>query len=157
MRALPLFLITALMSIGVGVGAGAGGSGCIKDTGRPPVARLQVEPRYVPPGVESTLILDGRKSCDEIDFPDTCDKTDEGDGPSLNCPGGLTFRWSLDVPFEPVDGEAALERPYLEVTVRPDRPLTVTLEVTDCDQNTVTTKTQVGITLDYPTDATPLE
>ncbi|MFH2005362.1 MAG: hypothetical protein ABI333_02135 [bacterium] len=130
--------------------------GCVEDQGRPPVARLQVEPRYVPVGVESLILLDGRKSCDEIDHPESCDKSVDGPGPPLTCPGGVSFRWSLDVPFIPVGGDAALQASSLEVRVTPDRPITVTLQVTDCDQITVTTKTQVGIILDYPTeDGTP--
>ncbi len=131
-------------------------AGCVKDKGRPPIARLTVEPRFVPAGVESIIDLDGRKSCDEIEYPETCDKTIDGVGPTDACPGGVTFRWSLDQDFAPVGGEDAMTQPFVQVRVTPDRPITVTLIVTDCDGNMVSNKTQVGIIMEYPTDdATP--
>ncbi|MDY0004882.1 MAG: hypothetical protein RBU30_26525 [Polyangia bacterium] len=124
---------------------------CVGDTGRQPVARMSISPRYVPAGVESVVLLDGRRSCDEIDFPETCDKTAEGEtGPRLTCPGGVSFRWSLDYPAEPVGGEQALTQPFLEVRLTPDRPVTVTLQVTDCDANTAITRSQIGIILPFP-------
>jgi hypothetical protein len=130
--------------------------GCAKDKGRPPIARLSVEPRFVPAGVEAIIDLDGRRSCDEIEYPETCDKTLDGSGPPSSCPGGVTFRWSLDQDFVPVGGEDAMTQPFAQVRVIPDRPITVTLAVTDCDGNVVTNKTQVGIIIEYPTgDATP--
>lgn len=136
--------------------AGALAAGCVKDKGRPPVARLAVEPRFVPVGVESVIDLDGRKSCDEIEYPETCDKTTDGPGPPSTCPGGVTFRWSLDQDFVPVGSDDAMTQPFVQVRVTPDRPITVTLKVTDCDGNTVTNRTQVGIITEYPTgDATP--
>ncbi len=131
-------------------------AGCAKDEGRPPIARLSVEPRFVPAGVESIIDLDGRKSCDEIEYPETCDKTIDGSGPPSTCPGGVTFRWSLDQDYVPVGGEDAMIQPFVQVRVTPERPITVTLSVTDCDGNTVTNKSQVGIVVEYPTgDATP--
>jgi len=135
------FLVVAIL---------AGVAACSPDTNRPPVARLSVSPRYVTAGQETVVTLDGRRSCDEIDYPESCDKTAEGSGPPLTCPGGLSYAWSLDVPFTPVAGAAALAQPKLDVTVTLDRPATVTLTVTDCDQRAVTTQTQVGITLPYP-------
>ena len=142
------------------VGAGRGGLAtgvpllllsCVGDTGRQPVARMSLSPRYVPAGVESVVLLDGRRSCDEIDYPETCDKTAEGlTGPRLTCPGGVSFRWWLDAPAVPVGGEVAYQQPSLEVRLTPDRPVTVTLQVTDCDANTVTTRSQIGIILPYP-------
>jgi len=142
--------------LGVGVLLCAlGQTGCVEDRGRLPVARLSIEPRYVPVGQQADVLLDGRRSCDEIDAPETCDKTAEGvTGPPQDCPGGVTFRWSLDDDFERVPGEGALDAPYVMVRVTPDRPITVTLEVTDCDQNTVVTKGQIGIELPYPEDPT---
>ena len=65
--------------------------GCDTVKGRPPVARLQIEPRYVPQGQEAVITLDGHKSCDEIDFPEGCDKTEDGPGPLMTCPGGVSF------------------------------------------------------------------
>lgn len=128
---------------------------CDKGVGRPPVARLVVEPRFVPVGVQSVIDLDGRKSCDEIDHPETCDKTADGPGPPSDCPGGVTFRWSLDQDYVPVGGEEAMTQPFVQVQLTPDRPVTVTLQVTDCDGNQVTNHTQVGIIMEYPTgDAT---
>jgi hypothetical protein len=124
---------------------------CSQERGRPPVARMSVEPRYIPVNAESVVLLDGRRSCDEIDHPETCDKTAEGEtGPPSTCPGGVTFHWSLDTTATPVGGADAWNQPYLEVRVAPSRPITVTLKVTDCDQNTVTTKSQIGVTLPYP-------
>lgn len=130
-------------------------AGCGQDKGRPPVARLAVEPRFVPVGVEAVIDLDGRKSCDEIEYPETCDKTADGAGPPSSCPGGVTFRWSLDQDFEPVGGPDALTQPFLQVRITPDRPITVTLQVTDCDGNMVRNSTQVGIITEYPGGATP--
>lgn len=133
----------------------AAGGGCVEDNGRLPVARMSIEPRYVPVGQESVVLLDGRRSCDEIDHPETCDKSAAGEtGPPLTCPGGVSFRWSLDYPATPVGGEQAWMQPFLEVRLSPDRPVTVTLKVTDCDNNTVTTKNQIGIILPYP-EASP--
>jgi hypothetical protein len=136
-------------------GALALAAGCSNARGRPPVARLQVEPRFVPAGVQTVIDLDGRKSCDEIDYPETCDQTADGAGPPSTCPGGVTFRWSLDQDFVPVGGEAALTQARLQVQVTPDRPITVTLRVTDCEGNSVTNKTQVGIIVEYPTGDAP--
>ncbi len=131
-------------------------SACIKDKGRPPVARLSVEPRFVPVGVESVIDLDGRKSCDEVEHPETCDKTADGPGPPSSCPGGVTFRWTVDQDYVAEGGQDAMTEPFVQIRVTPDRPITVTLSVTDCDGNTVTNKTQVGIITEYPTgDATP--
>lgn len=128
---------------------------CDKTVGRPPVARLAVEPRFVPVGVESVIDLDGRKSCDEIDHPETCDKTTDGPGPPSTCPGGVTFQWSLDQDYDAVGGEDAMTEPFVQVRLTPDRPVTVNLTVTDCDGNQVTSSTQVGIITEYPTgDAT---
>ena len=136
--------------------AGALLVGCIKDKGRPPVARLAVEPRFVPVGVESVIDLDGRKSCDEIEHPETCDKSADGPGPPSSCPGGVIFRWTLDQDYVAVGGEDAMTQPFVQVRVTPDRPITVTLSVTDCDGNTVKNQSQVGIIVEYPTgDATP--
>ena len=133
------------------------GVSCVEDRGRLPVARLSIEPRYVPAGQESEILLDGRRSCDEIEAPDTCDKSADGlMGPPEECPGGVTFKWSLDHAFERVPGEGSLETAWVRVKLTPNRPVTVTLKVTDCDNNTVTAKTQIGIELPYP-DATPLD
>ena len=131
-------------------------AGCVKDKGRPPVARLSVEPRFVPVGVEAVINLDGRRSCDEIEYPETCDKTTDGSGPPSTCPGGVTFRWSLDQDYLPEGGPDAMTQPFLQVRVTPNRPITVTLEVTDCDGNMVKNTAQVGIITEYPTgDASP--
>jgi hypothetical protein len=128
-----------------------GMAGCVEDRGRPPVARLSIEPRYVPAGETAEVLLDGRRSCDEIDHPETCDKTAEGTtGPPLDCPGGLSFSWTLDAPYERVPGEGAEDAPYMKVRITPDRPITVTLRVTDCDHNQASAKTQIGIELPYP-------
>lgn len=124
-------------------------AGCTPDDNRPPVARLSVSPRYVTAGQETVLTLDGRRSCDEIDYPESCDKTAEGSGPLSTCPGGLAYTWAMDVPFTP-EGGASLTAPKLDVRVTLDRPATVTLTVTDCDGRAVTTSTQVGIILPYP-------
>jgi hypothetical protein len=141
-------LLGGIVLVGIVLG---GLTACVEDRGRPPVARLAIEPRYVPVGETTEVLLDGRRSCDEIDHPETCDKTVEGTtGPPLSCPGGLTFNWSLDAPYERVPGEGAVDAPYMKVRVTTERPITVTLRVTDCDQNQVTTQTQIGIEMDYP-------
>ena len=55
-----------------------------------------------------------------------------------------------------VDGEASLMQPRVDVRVTPDRPITVTLQVTDCDLNTSVAQTIIGIELPFPSqDASP--
>jgi len=116
-----------------------------------PVARLSISPRYIPAGQTSEVLLDGRRSCDEIDHPETCDKSVEGNtGPPQSCPGGVTFHWDLDAPYDIVPGQGGTESSSLRVRVTPDRPITVTLAVTDCDENRSTAYGQIGITLPYP-------
>lgn len=116
-----------------------------------PVARLSIEPRYVPAGQATEVLLDGRRSCDEIDHPETCDKSVEGTtGPPQSCPGGVTFHWDLDAPFDLIPGQGGTDSPSLRVRVTPDRPITVTLTVTDCEENHATAHSQIGITLPYP-------
>jgi hypothetical protein len=146
----------ALLGPGLVVLLGLFAVDCTETKGRPPVARMRIEPRYVPVGQATVVDLDGRRSCDEIDHPETCDKSVEGEtGPPLTCPGGVSFRWSLDAPFSAVGGDSALEQPYLQVTVTTERPVTVTLKVTDCDHNTVTAESQIGIILPYPDAGVP--
>ena len=119
-----------------------------------PVARLSIEPRYVVAGQPVEVLLDGRRSCDEVDHPETCDRSVEGTtGPPQTCPGGVTFEWALDTAYEVVPGAGGPTAPYLRVRIVPDRPITVTLTVTDCELNRASAHGQIGITLPHPEGA----
>lgn len=131
----------------LGAGLLAIPAACSKTKGRPPVARIQVTPRYIPTGVETQVTLDAHRSCDELDAPETCDKTSDGPGPPGGCPGGVTFSWELDVPFLALGD---LNAPKVDVLVTPDRPISVIVTVTDCDDNSTSARTTIGITTPYP-------
>ncbi len=123
-------------------------SGCSTETGHPPVARLSIEPRYIPVNVMTLVTLDGRSSCDELDHPEGCDKTGDGSGPEQDCPGGVSFQWTLDRPVELVEG--GWEEPLMKVRVITDRPIQVILKVRDCDGNTAEVRGRIGVILDWP-------
>lgn len=121
---------------------------CASDAGHPPVARLSIEPRYVPVNVKTLVILDGRSSCDELDHPEGCDKTGDGSGPEKSCPGGVTFQWDINEPVEVVEGGP--EESLMKVNVTTDRPIRVILRVKDCDGNTAEVRGRIGVILSWP-------
>ena len=122
--------------------------GCPTEKGYPPVARMQIEPKYVPVSVDTNVLLDGKRSCDEVDHPEGCDKSADGSGPSTACPSGVTFRWTLDRSVQLVGGGP--DQPWMRIRVNTDRPINVTLKVTDCDGEKAEIRGQIGIILPSP-------
>jgi hypothetical protein len=123
-------------------------SGCPTEKGYPPVARMKIEPRYVPVSVDTDVLLDGKRSCDEVDHPESCDKSADGSGPSQSCPAGVTFRWTLDRSVHLLAGGP--DHSWMRVRVNTDRPINVTLKVTDCDGEKAEVRGQIGVILPSP-------
>ncbi len=120
---------------------------CGHPPGHPPVARFVLDPEYIPAGVATTVSLDGRRSCDELDHPEACA---QGDGdPSSSCPGGIRFQWSFGAPVSFEQGTES--SPRLTVTVATEAPVRVTLTVTDCDGRSASTTKYIGVILQRPT------
>jgi hypothetical protein len=93
---------------------------CAVDSGRPPVARIELVPDQLVEndGFQTLVTLDGRASADPVDHP-------EG--------ARLGFAWQIEgdeVRFEP--GSHA-DDPAPKVRLRGDRPATIVLTVTDED------------------------
>lgn len=112
--------------------------------GFPPVARLTVTPEYVKAGQESEIVLDGRASCDQIDYPENCNDDPDGIGPTSTCPGGVRFSW--DIPFSHTLRAATPNQAQLRISAHLYRPTFVTLTVTDCDGRSQSVSRIVGIT-----------
>jgi hypothetical protein len=143
------------MKSGCGIILGLGAlllAGCPTEKGHGPVARMSIEPKYVPANEPTEVLLDGRRSCDEVDHPEGCDKSADGSGPSQDCPGGVTFQWSFDTPVEIIGG--AVDEPVLRVQVETDRPIGVTLVVEDCSGNIGRMHGEIGVILEWPDAAT---
>ncbi len=126
--------------------------GCASEKGHSPIARLSIEPRYVPVNEETLVTLDGRRSCDEVDHPEGCDKSGDGSGPEETCPYGVTFQWELDQPVQIVEG--GLNEPLMRVKVTTDKPIKVILKVKDCDGEIAEVRGEIGIILPWPDAAT---
>jgi len=95
-------------------------SGCALEDGRPPLARISIDPPAIVEndGMQTPVILDGTESADPLDDP-------EGDAP-------LSYRWQiLDDEFEFVDSRET--SPRATIRLRGDRPATVLLTVSDRD------------------------
>lgn len=114
------------------------------EPGFPPVARLTVTPAYVAAGESAEIVLDGRASCDQLDYPDMCDDDPTGNGPPSTCPGGVRFSW--DIPFSYTLRAATPNRSHLRITARLERPTPVTLTVTDCDGRAHYVSRTIGVT-----------
>jgi hypothetical protein len=122
--------------------------GCASEKGHSPIARLSIEPRYVPVNEETLVTLDGRRSCDEVDHPEGCDKSGDGSGPEETCPYGVTYQWEMDQPVQIVEG--GLNEPLMRVKVTTDQPIQVILKVKDCDGDTAEVRGEIGIILPWP-------
>jgi len=131
----PVWVLTAAVSILTAEGA------CEGPEGHPPVARFAIQPEYVPAGQATEVVLDGRKSCDELDHPEGCSR--EAGEPVQTCPGGVRFQWTLD--HEALLVEGSMTGPYLKISLTTTAPVTVTLEVTDCDGRTATARRTIGV------------
>ncbi len=119
---------------------------CSHPPGHPPVARFVVAPEYVPAGAATTVTLDGRRSCDELDHPESCAQGDED--PSSACPGGIRFHWSFGASVTFTEGNETSAR--VTITVNSQAPVRVTLTVTDCDGRTDTSTKYIGVILNQP-------
>jgi hypothetical protein len=116
------------------------------EPGFAPIARLTLNPLYLPAGENAELVLDARSSCDELDHPEACDSTPDGSGPGSSCPGGITFSW--DIPFSFSQVAATPNRSQLRITTRISSPQPVTLTVTDCDGLSSSVTRVIGVTAD---------
>ena len=126
--------------------AWSGWWGCSPPPGHAPVARLTIDPAYVPAGQATEVLLDGRRSCDQFDAPDGCVAADED--PPLGCPNGLTYHWTVSRDLALLEGGP--DQPWMRVSVTTDQPVTVTLQVTDCDGRTSSVTRQIGVIIDWP-------
>jgi hypothetical protein len=113
--------------------------GCHQEAGRPPVARFDITPPYVPlhDGYATVVTLDATRSKDEVDDP-------AGEQP-------LGFHWELDDPAPQVV-QGSLDEAQVQVKVRGDRPTTVTLTVRDQTGRAASRTGYVGVTVDGATD-----
>ena len=109
---------------------------------------MRIEPKYVPVNVDTEVLLDGRKSCDEVDHPEGCDKSADGSGPTTACPSGVRFEWSLDQAVQLLAG--GTDQPSLRVRVNTDRPIEVVMKVRDCEGDLAEVRGQIGIILPFP-------
>lgn len=101
------------LAIGLGLAALAG---CQQELGRPPVPRFTIDPEWIAEGDahETRVALDATASADELDDPDA----------------PLDVAWTFDddgVRFE----EGHADDAAVVVTAEGERPVTITLTVTD--------------------------
>jgi len=116
------------------------------EPGFAPIARLTVNPLYIPAGENAEVVLDARASCDELDHPEACESDPDGPGPDDACPGGVTFSW--DIPFSHSTVASTPNRAQLRIATRLSTPQPVTLTVTDCDGLSASVTRVVGVTVD---------
>ncbi len=116
------------------------------EPGFAPIARLTLNPLYLPSGENAELVLDARASCDELDHPEACDSDPDGTGPDSRCPGGITFSW--DIPFSHSTLAATPNRAQVRLATRITSPQPITLTVTDCDGLSASVTRVVGVTAD---------
>jgi hypothetical protein len=105
-----------------------------EETGHPPVARIAVTPAYIPQNdaFQTAIGLDGTHSADEIDDPAAARP--------------LRFQWGIGGAFRLQDG--ALDAPALTILLAGDRPVPITLAVTDSDDGLAARATvMIGISL----------
>ena len=113
-----------------------------EDKGWPPIARFSVTPQYVTINTETQVVLDARASCDQLDYPELCDKSEDGNGTPSTCPGGITYSWDIpNAELEVSDKNNAL----LRIKIKINRPVPITLTVTDCDGNSVSKTQWLGV------------
>jgi hypothetical protein len=116
------------------------------EPGFAPIARLTLNPLYLPAGANAELVLDARASCDELDHPEACDADPDGTGPESRCPGGVRFSW--DIPFSHSTLASTPNRAHLRIATRISSPQPVTLTVTDCDGLSASVTRVIGVTAD---------
>ncbi len=116
------------------------------EEGWAPVARFTMDPLYIAQGEPVTITLDGRKSCDALDSPELCDTTEDGDGCPSTCPGGIEYDWTIP---GLVGSLTPLKSNYsmVSASVRIDRPVQITLTVTDCDGMSATKTLTLGVSV----------
>lgn len=116
------------------------------EPGFAPIARLTLNPLYLPAGENAELVLDARASCDELDHPEACDADPDGTGPGSGCPGGVRFSW--DIPFSHSTLAATPNRAQLRIATRLSSPQPITLTVTDCDGLSASVTRVIGVSVD---------
>ncbi|MBU1068454.1 hypothetical protein KJ975_02705 [Myxococcota bacterium] len=115
------------------------------ESGFAPIARLTLNPLYLPAGENAEIVLDARNSCDELDHPEACDSDPDGPGPGSACPGGITFSW--DIPFDYSTVASTPNGAQLRIATRISSPQPITLTVTDCDGLKSSVTRVVGVTV----------
>ena len=136
-------LLAALISV-----LWLGAPGCSQPKGHPPIARLTITPRYVSKDQPTEVLLDGSKSCDQVDNPQACATYQDGGMPSVSCPQGISFHWTISAPAQLKEG--GIDQPRMRILLTTDRPVTVSLTVTDCDGRKARIESQVGVILPWP-------
>ena len=107
---------------------------CSEDTGHPPVARIAAMPTYIPQndGFQTAIALDGTGSADEVDDP--------------TATRPLTYSWTVGGDYKLQDGDLGSAK--VTILLKGDRPVPVTLSVTDADDHlTAKSTVMIGITL----------
>lgn len=113
---------------------------CSPPLGHAPIARMDLTPAYVPKGdnFATAVLLDGSQSCDELDEPEACVSGDAGAAPS-----GLRFSWSIGSPDARLEG--APSDATLTIRVRGERPVAISLTVTDSEDTSSTIEKSLGL------------
>ncbi|MCD6499153.1 MAG: hypothetical protein J7M25_12755 [Deltaproteobacteria bacterium] len=138
----------ALPAAGMAVLCGAAPLSCSQPKGHPPIARLTITPRYVPVGQPTDVLLDGSKSCDQVDNPQACSTYQDGGMPDMTCPHGVSFHWTISAPAQLKEG--GVDQPRMRILLTTDRPVTVSLTITDCAGRTAEIDSQIGVILPWP-------
>lgn len=114
-----------------GASLGLGALGCEAELSHPPVARLSLTPGYVREGDAFVTVveLSGKTSADPFDDP-------TGKFP-------LEFKWTLPDGARIESGKVTGAE--LKIRLAGDRPVDMTLEVTDADGLTASATKRVGI------------
>ena len=106
-------------------------AGCGGQSGHPPIARIRVQPEYVPvhDGYQTDVVLDGSGSADPVDDP-------LGTRP-------LLYQWSVADPNAPIlpDPSAAI----VTIRIAGEAPVQVSLTVADGSDDKTTVDATVGI------------
>ncbi len=111
-----------------------GATGCTLGDGRPPLARIAIEPAAIVEndGFQTAVTLDGTASADPLDDPDGTQ--------------ALDFGWEvIDDEFRFEGSRATSPAPV--ILLRGDRPATIVLTVTDEDGLSATAVDHVQLTV----------
>jgi len=115
---------------------------CTEEVGHPPVARIDVfvgsmHTSYIPlnDNFQTPVTLKGDMSADEVDDP--------------GATRPLKYQWSIDAQYQVQDGD--VNSVDITILLKGDRPVPVTLAVTDSDDHlTARSTVMIGVTIPQP-------